>query len=93
MYQGHPLCVARGRGVHDDMRLARSHKAIWPRMMKDAACVAAGPKGDHYCELKNLDDNSLREELLAGWNAHMRKLTIPAGALLLVGTQERCATR
>ena len=83
VYQGILYVWPAGEGCTTTCVWPGSHKAIWPRMMKDAACVAAGPKGDHYCELKNLDDNSLREELLAGWNAHMRKLTIPAGALLL----------
>ena len=83
VYQGILYVWPAGDGCTTTCVWPGSHRSVWPRMMADASFVASGTRGDHYCEVKELQDATLREELLAGWCAHSRKLTIPAGALLL----------
>jgi len=61
----------------------RSHKTVWHRMMNDAAFKQYGEWGLHYCEIREMKDKKLAQELAQGWQRNCCRCVVPAGSMLL----------
>ncbi|KAL3918960.1 MAG: hypothetical protein SGPRY_005806 [Prymnesium sp.] len=61
----------------------RSHTAAYDALMRDGAFRRSGACGEHYSEVRSMDEPEAAHRLAEEWAAGARRVQAPAGSLLI----------